>query len=167
MLAGELSYEDGLDALTVASDADAALHQAVAAAADRLFQAGWQPAELYRVVARLGDPVQAQVVAGAAGRYLAQFRDVDPRWQAQVEELPRNTVRADRIRLHDATLGLLLELRKLPRIDTLIPPPGTIAATRYRGRAIASWNGCGPFWPRPRAPISRPRRRRSRPRPRS
>ncbi|WP_246606041.1 DUF2786 domain-containing protein [Paractinoplanes toevensis] len=133
VLGGEITFEAGLDALTVAPDADGALAQAVAVAADRLFQAGWQPAELHRVVARLGDPVQAQVIADAAKAYLGKFTDVDPRWRAQAEELPRNTVRADRIKRNDATLGLLLELRRLPRIEALIPPPGTVATTRYQG----------------------------------
>jgi hypothetical protein len=43
--------------------------------------------------------------------------------------------RLDRVRLLDARLGLLLELRTLPRIEVLIPPPGTTPATRHRGAA--------------------------------
>ncbi|MEU4244637.1 DUF2786 domain-containing protein [Actinoplanes sp. NPDC026619] len=139
VLGGEISYEDALNTLTVAPDADAALVQAVAVIVDRLFQSGWQPAELHRVVARLGDPLQAQVIAGATAAYLARFRDVDPRWRAQADELSGGRkmgggkAPADRIRLNDATLALLLELRRLPRIETLIPPPGAIPETRYSG----------------------------------
>ena len=135
VLRGTLSYEDGLDALTVAParETDAELGAAVAAAVDRLFRSGWQPAELYRVVARLGNPLQAHLVADAARDYFPKFREIDPRWRAQVEELPTATGRADRIKGLDAGLALLLELRKLPAIDRLIPAPGEAPEKRLRG----------------------------------
>ena len=87
---GDLSYEDGLDALTVApaADVDSALAAAVGDGVDRLVRGGWQPAELHRVVARLGDPVKAGLVVGALQGYLPKFPDLDPRWRAQVDELP-------------------------------------------------------------------------------
>ena len=89
VLEGTLSYEDGLDALTVApaAETDAELRAAVTAAVDRLFRSGWQPVELHRVVARLGNPLQARLVADAAHSYLPKFPDIDPRWRAQAEEL--------------------------------------------------------------------------------
>jgi hypothetical protein len=135
VLRGALSYEDGLDALTVAPapEVDAELGRAVADRIDRLFRSGWQPAELHRVVGRLGNPVQAQLVADAARDYIPKFPDIDPRWRAQVEELPARKSRADRIRSLDAGLGLLLELRKLPPIDKLIPAPGDQPEKRLRG----------------------------------
>ncbi|GAA0549039.1 DUF2786 domain-containing protein [Paractinoplanes ferrugineus] len=144
VLAGELSYEAGLDALAGTPDADAVLVAAVDAAVDRLFQGGWQPAELHRVVARRGEPGQAQIVAEAVRRHLTRFREVDPRWRAQVDDLPAagrtgadrtrpDRIELDRIRRHDAALGLLLELRRLPRIETLVPPPGTVGTARYQG----------------------------------
>jgi hypothetical protein len=134
VLAGDLSYEGGLDALTVAADADITLERAVAAAVDRLFQGGWQPAELHRVVARLGDPMRAQLVAETAKAYLLKFPDIDARWRSQAADLPAaGRGRPDRIKRHDAALGLLLELRRLPRIETLVPPPGATPAPRYQG----------------------------------
>jgi hypothetical protein len=135
VLRGELGYEAGLDVLTAApaADVDAALVGAVGEVVDRLFQGGWQPAELYRVVARLGNPLQAQVVADAATAYLARFQEVDPRWRAQADELPRSRTRTDRIKRLDATLSLLTELRRLPRIEVLVPPPGAAPATQLRG----------------------------------
>jgi uncharacterized protein DUF2786 len=133
---GDLSYEDGLDALTVApaAEVDVALAAAVGDGVDRLVRGGWQPAELHRVVARLGDPVQARVVADALKEYPPRFPDLDPRWRAQADELPGSTrARADRIKLLDAGLGLLLELRKLPRIEVLVPPPGSAPTIERRG----------------------------------
>jgi hypothetical protein len=131
---GAVSYEDALDALTVApaAEADAALGTAVAAVTDRLVQGGWQPAELHRVIARLGNPVQAQLIGHTLKSYFARFQTIDPRWRAQAEELP-SLAGTDRIRLLDAQLGLLIELRKLPRIETLIPPPGSKPAITHRG----------------------------------
>src|SRR5690348_5802762 len=135
VLRGTLSYEDGLDALTVAParETEAELGAAVAEAVDRLFRSGWQPAELYRVIARLGNPLQAQQVAEVAKGYIGKFPDIDPRWRAQAEELPAATSRSDRIKALDAGLALLLELRTLPAIDKLIPAPGEAPEKRLRG----------------------------------
>src|SRR5687768_12655744 len=130
VLSGAVGYEAGLDALTVApaAEVDAALGSALRDAFERLFRGGWQPAELHRVVARLGDPVQGQIVADGTRAYTARFAEVDPRWQAQAAELPRDGRRPDRVTLLDSTLGLLTELRRLPGVQVLIPPPGTAPA---------------------------------------
>jgi uncharacterized protein DUF2786 len=134
VLRGAVKYEDGLDALTVAPDADAALRSALDDGFARLFQGGWQPSELHRVVARLGDPVKARLVGDAANAFLGRFEQVDPAWRAQAGELPTTAGhRTDRITLLDAQLGLLLELRKLPAIEVLVPPPGSPIAVRHRG----------------------------------
>ncbi|GAA0475764.1 hypothetical protein Ade02nite_41960 [Paractinoplanes deccanensis] len=129
VVSGAIGYEAGLDALTVApaGEVDAALAAVLRDAFDRLFRGGWQPAELHRVVARLGDPVKAALVAEAASAYAGRFSQVDPRWAAQVSSLPVAGRRPDRITLLDSSLGLLRELRQLPPIEVLIPPPGTTA----------------------------------------
>ncbi|MBL7256186.1 DUF2786 domain-containing protein [Paractinoplanes lichenicola] len=127
---GAIGYEAGLDALTVApaAEVDAALGASLRDAFERLFKGGWQPAELHRVVARLGDPVKAALVADGATAYGKRFADVDSRWQEQVARLPGATRRRpDRISLIDSSLGLLIELRRLPVIEVLIPPPGAVA----------------------------------------
>ncbi|WP_030438524.1 DUF2786 domain-containing protein [Actinoplanes subtropicus] len=135
VLRGDLSYEDGLDALTVApaGEVDAELDAAVSQAVDQLFRGGWQPAELYRVVARLGNPLQAHRVTDAARSYFTKFPNIDPRWRAQVEELPSAKGHPDRIKGLDAALSLLLELRRLPAIEKLIPAPGDAPGKRLRG----------------------------------
>jgi Protein of unknown function (DUF2786) len=134
---GAVGYEAGLDALTgaPAGVAEAALGGLLRDAFEQLFRGGWQPAELHRVIARLGDPVKARLVVDAVRRHLSQFRVVDPRWRAQADELPTDTRTLDRITLLDSSLGLLLALRRLPAIDVLVPPPGTAVAPATRSRA--------------------------------
>jgi hypothetical protein len=133
---GSVRYEDGLDALTVApaAEVDAALGELLAREVERLFRGGWQPAELHRVVARLGDPVQARLVGDATRAYVTKFRDIDARWRAQADDLPTTgRPAADRVTVLDASLGLLLKLRQLPQIEILLPPPGTKAPVRAHG----------------------------------
>ncbi len=135
MLGGTTDYETGLDLLTVAppTDVDPALAALVRDTVAALARAGWQPAELHRVVARRGDPIQAQMVTDAIAGHLRGFRDVDPRWRAQADDLRRSAGtprRADRVARLDATVRLIGTLRRLPPIEVLIPPPGTAAPAR-------------------------------------
>jgi hypothetical protein len=129
---GAVDFEDGLVALSVApaGEVDVALAGALGDAFGRLFRGGWQPAELHRVVARRGKPLQGDLVAEAAVRAAGAAQPVDPRWRAQADELPRATRSTERFNLLDAQLDLLLELGKLPPIEVLIPPPGTVVAAR-------------------------------------
>jgi hypothetical protein len=123
ILGGAADYEAGLDALTVApaETVDPALtaivHEAVAA----LVRGGWQPAELHRVVARRGDPVQAHLVDDALAAYTGRFRTADPRWLAQIDDLgARVWWSEDGAYLREAVTRW--------RTDT--PWPGPTAATR-------------------------------------
>ncbi|NMO55926.1 DUF2786 domain-containing protein [Actinoplanes sp. TBRC 11911] len=137
VLGGAIPFEAGLDALTVApaAEVDPVLAGALKTEFTRLIRGGWQPGELYRVVARLGDPVQGRLAADAVREHLQGFDDVDPRWRGQAEELPRGGRVPDRVTLLDSTLGLLRELRRLPAIQVLIPPPGTVPAGPRAGGA--------------------------------
>ena len=138
MLAGSLDWETGLDLLTVgpAAEVDTTLEAAVREAVATLFRHGWQPVELHRVVARHGDPLLGRLVTDAIAGHLAGFdrKQVDPGWLAQVDELGARLwwttswlreSRTDRITLLDAVLSLLRVLAGLPRIEVLLPPPGT------------------------------------------
>ncbi|GGN28685.1 hypothetical protein FHR83_007897 [Actinoplanes campanulatus] len=134
---GALDHEDALDVLTGAPsiEVDAALTAALSSEFSRLFGNGWQPAELHRAVARRGNPIQARLVADAARDYARGRSPVDERWQAQADTLrtPEGR-RPDRIAVLDASLALLAELRRMPRIDILIPPPGTpLTAVPHHG----------------------------------
>jgi hypothetical protein len=129
---GSIPAEDAVVALSVAPvlEVDGALGVALRDEFDRLFRGGWQPAELFRVVARRGNPVQGEMVASAARAALAT-PPVDPRWRAQASELPTPDRRSvDRFNLLEAQLDLLLTLARLPAIDVLIPPPGTASSSR-------------------------------------
>ncbi|HLL68677.1 MAG TPA: DUF2786 domain-containing protein [Micromonosporaceae bacterium] len=144
VLHGTVDYESGLDALTVAPAAEAnaelvaVLHDACA----RLWQGGWQPAELHRVVARRGHMTHAHLVTDAVAAHLRQFAraDVDERWLAQADALHAriwwtdsatyldevaSRWRFDRVAVLDAVLTLLAILSELPPIEVLVPPPGT------------------------------------------
>jgi hypothetical protein len=146
ILGGAVDYEAGLDALTLAppGHVDPELTAVVHQACGTLLRSGWQPAELHRVVARRGDPVQGRMVTDAVATHLHGFaRDtVDRRWLAQADELGARIWwssddaylreasarwRVDRVALLDAVLGLVATLRELPAIEVLVPPPGTVA----------------------------------------
>jgi hypothetical protein len=145
ILGGAADYEAGLDALTVApaEAVDPVLTAIVREAVAALVQAGWQPAELHRVVARRGDPVQAHLVDDALAAYTGRFRTADPRWLAQIDDLGARVWwsedgaylreaagrrRTDRVTLLDAVLALAGTLRELPPIEMLLPPPGSAPA---------------------------------------
>ncbi|MEU4422781.1 DUF2786 domain-containing protein [Actinoplanes sp. NPDC024001] len=129
--AGDLDHETALDLLTgaPAAEADAALDAALAEQFDRLFRNGWQPLELHRAVARRGNPIQARLVTEAATAFLRGKDPVDERWRAQIPAPAHERKRQDRIAVLDASLDLLCELRRLPAIEVLIPPPGTADTT--------------------------------------
>ncbi|MEV6306432.1 DUF2786 domain-containing protein [Actinoplanes sp. NPDC051861] len=123
--AGDLDHETALDLLTgaPAAEVDAALGAALDDQFDRLFRNGWQPAELHRAVARKGNPIQARLVAEAAAAFLRGKEPVDERWRAQIPKYQDK--KENRIVRVDASLALLCELRRLPAIEILVPPPGT------------------------------------------
>jgi hypothetical protein len=146
ILGRTIRYEDGLDALTVApaADVDQVLGTLVREAAGALLRRGWQPGELHRVVSRRGQPVQGRLVTDAVAAYLRGFsaRKVDPRWLAQAAELEARPWwtgddtylseaagrwRVERVALLDAVLDLIGVLNRLPPIEVLVPPPGSVA----------------------------------------
>jgi hypothetical protein len=137
---GAIDFEDGLVVLSLApvAEVDAALAAALREAFDRLFRGGWQPAELHRVVARRGNPLQGDLVAEAALAAAKAARPVDPRWLDQTTELSSPARRgADRFKMLEARLDLLLALGRLPAIEVLIPPPGSAPAPRPANAADA------------------------------
>jgi hypothetical protein len=149
VVGGRLGFEDGLDALTVApaAEVDPAVAAALFDATARLWRAGWQPAELHRLVTRRGTGVQPLLIADAVAAYLRGFapKAVDQRWRQQAAELDarpwwgddanylRQVLqhrRVDRVTLLDAVLTLLTLLRDLPPIEMLVPPPGQATPAR-------------------------------------
>src|SRR5438132_1117822 len=99
MVHGSIGYEAGLDALTVVPSREAdpvlagALHDACAA----LWERGWQPVELHRVVLRRGTTDGARLVVDAVAAHLRRFPAdaVDERWRAQADALDARVWWAD------------------------------------------------------------------------
>ncbi|WP_434740558.1 DUF2786 domain-containing protein [Micromonospora sp. SH-82] len=154
VVAGTVDYEAGLDALTVtpSAEVDPELTAAKDEAFGRLWRGGWQPAELHRVVARRGRPHHADLVTDAVAAHLRQFPQatVDGRWLAQADTLGARVWwtadatyvaelaarrRLDRVAVLDLLLGLLAVLATLPRIEVLVPPPGSAVAPDRSGAA--------------------------------
>lgn len=151
VLAGAIRYEPALDTLTVApaAEVDAALLDVLHDSLATLWQRGWQPAELHRVVARRGHATHAHVLTDAIAAYVAGFAPdaVDERWRAQLDELHAyaswdgdtylsalaRSGRLDRVEVVDAALTLLAILSELPPIELLVPPPGAARRSRARG----------------------------------
>lgn len=163
MLDGSVGYERGLDALTVApaAEVDPVLFTALQSACARLFDRGWQPGELHRVVGRRGTAPHTLLVIDAVAAHLRGFRPaaVDPRWRAQADALgatvwwPADNVyfdrlparwRVDRIEILDTVLVLLGILRTLPAIEVLVPAPGTAAAAAAAAGASRASRGGRP-----------------------
>lgn len=150
VLAGAIHYEPALDTLTVApaAEVDAAMMAVLHDSLATLWQRGWQPVELHRVVARRGHARHAHLLRDAVAAYVAGYAPdaLDERWQAQVEELHGYAVRdgesylnefarsgrLERVEIVDTALMLLAILSELPAIQLLVPPPG--AARRSRAR---------------------------------
>ncbi len=122
----------------IARQAEALLAQLV----DLAWAHGWQPAELHRQ-GRLGctSASGARLVAWAIAADHVGRRSVtlDPRWTAQVEalSLPASDGRSGWVRRWRLAEGLegeraveamvdaLANLRDLPRLDPILPPPGS------------------------------------------
>ncbi|GIF07437.1 DUF2786 domain-containing protein [Actinoplanes siamensis] len=133
--AGELDHETALDLLAgvPAAETDTALATALGGEFDRLFRTGWQPVELHRAVARRGNPIQGRLVAEAATTFMTGKEPVADGWRAQAVQLrSAGGRRSDRIAVLDASLDLLAQLRRLPAIEILVPPPGTPATTVHQ-----------------------------------
>jgi hypothetical protein len=146
LLDGAVGYEHGLDALTVTPrcDVDPVLLAMLNEACDELWLGGWQPVELHRIVARRGHPTHASLVTDAVAAYLRRVppATVDQRWLAQAATLGADVWwteaatyldqvvirwKLDRVAVLDRVVTLLRILSELPRIEILIPPPGTVA----------------------------------------
>lgn len=153
VLNGSADYETALDALTVApaADVDGVLLAALRQASVRLWNGGWQPEELHRVVTRSGQAPIGDLVRDAVAAHLRTFAagSVDERWRAQAAAIDATvwwtsdaaylaefarTHRLDRTTVLDLVLTLLTVLSDLPTIEMLVPPPGTAARPSSDGR---------------------------------
>jgi hypothetical protein len=129
-----------------------ALENEVIRAIDRLFRAGWQPAEVMRQARRDGGATHAALTATAIvamhERWSADV--IDPRWQEQIDVIRATAVDGGGVGVHGwlagwslaagsdrrselmAAFEVLATLRSLPPLEELIPPPGSRGADRPR-----------------------------------
>jgi hypothetical protein len=125
---------------------------ALATTLDRLWQAGWLPADAWEITRRTSDTpatsLLMDMIAEDTKRYASST--VDDRWAAQVQQLSSG-VWWDRGRPHLpqwaersgvgfqqallTTITLLAGLMALPELPRIVPPPGTV---RRRPSASAS-----------------------------
>lgn len=107
-----------------------------------MFAGGWAPIDLYEVSRRRADAAASSYLIDAVAAVTAEYPDqlVDPRWLAQLDQvegrlwwdrrrpqLGQWAARHGRAR-HDAltmVIELLAVCDALPRIEEVLPPPGT------------------------------------------
>ncbi|WP_242419706.1 MULTISPECIES: DUF2786 domain-containing protein [Frankia] len=107
-----------------------------------LWQGGWQPVDLHRIVTRRAGQRPARLVVDAIALQMRQYAaaTVDERWKAQLQVLDATVwwdhddawldawgdrEGRDRAQVLVDMLDLLAELHSLPRIELLCPLPGT------------------------------------------
>jgi hypothetical protein len=117
-----------------------------------LWRGGWLPTDVWEVTRRRTDAVIADLVVDTIAADTAQHaaQTIHERWAAQVQQLeanvwwkrdrphllqwaPRHGLTVERALL--ATITLLAELVKLPKLPQILPPPGT---TTQRATATAA-----------------------------
>ncbi|GHJ46678.1 hypothetical protein Cs7R123_40200 [Catellatospora sp. TT07R-123] len=118
----------------------------------RAWNANWQPAELVRAVRRTFDATAALIVTDAAAGLSRAFtaEQVDPRWQAQLDELNAvawwsddfayarefvTTHRLDRGELVDYVAMLVELFLRLPQLELVVPAPGAAPPRRVPRQA--------------------------------
>jgi hypothetical protein len=117
-----------------------------------MWRGGWLPADLWEITRRRADTVIAGLLVDTIAADTAQHASqmIHERWAAQVRQLDadvwwkrdrphlpqwaqRNQLTVEQALL--ATITLLAELVKLPRLPQILPPPGT---TTHRATAAAA-----------------------------
>ncbi len=119
----------------------------------RAWQGGWEPADLHRVARRRTTRGEPEFLADAMADELAQYASatVDPRWWAQMEQIPAGCwwprgstpvrARAADASWPVAVRGAVVVLRllgELPRLERLGPAPGRYRAPRRAAATVDS-----------------------------
>ncbi|WP_079124991.1 DUF2786 domain-containing protein [Streptomyces lushanensis] len=121
--------DTGASLLAADPSADAELRLRGVGFVRLVWERGWQPADVVRLVRRdLEDPhlrLFAELTAAEARRY----ERLAPRWAAQLADIARESgpepYRADRFSYATAVLELYLLLARLPAVEPVGPVPGT------------------------------------------
>jgi hypothetical protein len=146
--ASELARRFARDPHTVGTAAGMVLARTVG----QLWRGGWLPADTWEITRRRADTVTASLLVDTIAADTAQYasQTIHERWAAQVQQLdadvwwqrdrPHLPQWAERNRLTIeqallATITLLAELGRLPRLPQILPPPGT---TTHRATSAAA-----------------------------
>ncbi|MFC9863427.1 MULTISPECIES: DUF2786 domain-containing protein [unclassified Streptomyces] len=125
---GDPALDTGASLLAAAPTADDALHHRGEEFVRRAWDRGWHPADLVRFVRRELDESRAALAATLITAETARYAALPPRWGAQLADLPapvpRN--RPDRFSYAAGLLELYRVLLRLPSIEPVGPPPGTV-----------------------------------------
>ncbi|MFG2722843.1 DUF2786 domain-containing protein [Streptomyces sp. NPDC048416] len=121
---GDAALDTGASLLAASPDSDAELAVRGREFVRRAWDRGWQPADVVRIVRRDLDEPQVRILSGLIRDELARYERLPARWQGQLDELPRETWRADRFSYATAVLELYRLLLALPAIEPAGPAPG-------------------------------------------
>ncbi|MEJ8658870.1 DUF2786 domain-containing protein [Streptomyces halotolerans] len=122
------ALDTGASLLAAAPDADAELVRRGEEFVRRAWERGWQPADVVRLVRRDLDESHVELVADlVAGETRRYGKDLPPRWETQLAELPSGGGKrpSDRFSYATAVLELYRLLVRLPAIEPVGPVPGT------------------------------------------
>ncbi|MFI6105754.1 DUF2786 domain-containing protein [Streptomyces sp. NPDC051310] len=128
LYAGEdTALDTGASLLAADPGADAELARRGEEFLRRAWERGWQPADVVRLVRRDLDEPHVRLVAGLITAETRAYRELPPRWSAQLAELEPEPWRADRFSYATAVLELYRLLARLPAIEPVGPVPGGAA----------------------------------------
>ncbi|GGU30040.1 DUF2786 domain-containing protein [Streptomyces lavendofoliae] len=120
----DTALDTGASLLAADPAADAELARRGEEFLRRAWQRGWQPADVVRLVRRDLDEHHVRLVAGLITAEVRAYRQLPPRWAAQVAGLGDTDWRADRFSYATAVLELYRLLARLPAIEPVGPAPG-------------------------------------------
>ncbi|WUG00916.1 DUF2786 domain-containing protein [Streptomyces sp. NBC_00467] len=122
---GEAGLDTGASLLAADPGADGELTRRGQEFVRRVWERGWQPADVVRLVRRDLDEHHVRLVSGLIAGESHRYDRLPPRWSAQLAELAGPEWRADRFSYATAVLELYRLLVGLPAIEPVGPVPGT------------------------------------------
>ncbi|MFF9869246.1 DUF2786 domain-containing protein [Streptomyces sp. NPDC013953] len=120
----DTALDTGASLLAADPGADAELARRGEEFLRRAWERGWQPADVVRLVRRDLDEPHVRLAAALITAETRAYRELPPRWSAQLGELDPEPWRADRFAYATAVLELYRLLARLPAIEPVGPVPG-------------------------------------------
>ncbi|WP_031077442.1 DUF2786 domain-containing protein [Streptomyces sp. NRRL S-118] len=120
----DTALDTGASLLAADPGADAELARRGREFLRRAWERGWQPADVVRLVRRDLDEHHVRLAAALITAETRAYRELPPRWSAQLAELDPEPWRTDRFGYATAVLELYRLLARLPAIEPVGPVPG-------------------------------------------